>query len=139
VVDIVDAWPETFLRLIPGEGRVREGAARLLLKPMFAQAARAYREADGISSVARTFLDLPARAGSQAPVHLTYLGGEIGKEGENVRPTSNVQRPEKERKEEDGVEDFGSKEGSESSSESRPARKIDEGGASSLHERREAR
>lgn len=72
VVDIVDAWPETFLRLVPGS----EAVGRFLLKPLFSEAASAYRGADGIVVVARTFLDLPRNAGSKAPVHLTYLGGD---------------------------------------------------------------
>lgn len=76
VIDIVDAWPETFLRLMPGKGGGSRVAGRVLLAPLFSAAARAYCAADGITAVARTFLLLPKHAGSHSPTHLTYLGGE---------------------------------------------------------------
>lgn len=82
VIDIVDSWPETFLRLIPGGDTV----GRVLIRPLFAEAARAYRGADGITAVARTFLELPRNTGSKAPTHLTYLGGELASSVPEAEP-----------------------------------------------------
>lgn len=76
VLDLVDAWPETFLRLLPVQPALRPKIGRLVFARWFAEAASAYRAADAVIAVAKSFLDLPIRAGSTAPQHLTYLGGE---------------------------------------------------------------
>lgn len=67
VVDVMDAWPETFERVAP----------RLLLAP-FARTARAnYRAADAISAVSERYIDLVRSYGATAPARLFYHGIEI--------------------------------------------------------------
>ena len=63
VVDVQDAWPETFLRVAP----------RFLLRPLFAIAGRNYRAADAITAVAKRYLDLAVSYGAAAPRHLARL------------------------------------------------------------------
>ena len=67
VADVQDAWPETFERVMP----------RFLLAPFRSTARRIYRHADGISGVARIYLDLAASYGANAPMHLAPLGAEL--------------------------------------------------------------
>ena len=64
VVDVQDAWPETFYRLLPAVGR-RWGP--LLFWPARRLARRAYRDADGVTAVAARYLQLVREAGCQAP------------------------------------------------------------------------
>lgn len=74
VVDIMDAWPETFLRVIPGGTKVRSWLGQVLLHPLFRDAGRAYREADGVSAVSDTYLRLAREKGASGPVKLCYHG-----------------------------------------------------------------
>jgi len=67
VVDVQDAWPETFERIVP----------RFILAPLRATARRVYRAADAVSGVARIYLDLAASYGARAPMHLAPLGAEL--------------------------------------------------------------
>ena len=67
VVDVQDAWPETFERIAP----------RFILAPLRAAARRVYRAADAVSGVARIYLDLAASYGARAPMHLAPLGAEL--------------------------------------------------------------
>ncbi len=66
VVDIMDAWPETFYRALPAA--LRKPLGSLLLRPMHQSARRAYQGADKISAVGQSYLDL-----TQA-----YLTGSAG-------------------------------------------------------------
>jgi len=77
VVDIMDAWPETFLRVIPGGARVRGIVGQALLRPLFQAAGRAYRGADGVSAVSDTYLNLARERGATCPMKLCYHGADF--------------------------------------------------------------
>ena len=64
VIDIQDAWPETFQRVVP----------RFLLLPLTRLARRNYRAADAITAVSRRYLDLARAYGASCPMHLCYHG-----------------------------------------------------------------
>jgi len=64
VVDVMDAWPENFARVVP----------RWTLAPLRARARRIYRSAQGVSAVATRYLDLAKSYGAQCPMHLAYHG-----------------------------------------------------------------
>lgn len=62
VADVQDAWPETFARLLP----------KIFLKPLEWKAREIYQESDGISAVAKKYLDLAAeKYKSVAPMWLS--------------------------------------------------------------------
>ena len=67
VVDVMDAWPETFERVAP----------RFLLAPLARMARANYRAADAISAVSERYIDLVREYGATAPVRLFYHGIEI--------------------------------------------------------------
>ena len=64
VVDVMDAWPENFARVVP----------RWTLAPLRVRARRIYRSAQGVSAVATRYLDLAKSYGAQCPMHLAYHG-----------------------------------------------------------------
>ena len=74
VVDIMDAWPENFYRLIPGPAGLRSMLGHYLFAPLHAMARRAYRQADAVTGVGLTYLDLAVAYGCRAPRHLCYHG-----------------------------------------------------------------
>ena len=78
VVDVMDAWPETFERVLPGPPGLRRLAGAVLLAPLYRAARRACREADRISAASRAYLDLARRYGATVPLHLCYHCMEIG-------------------------------------------------------------
>ena len=67
VVDVMDAWPETFYRIAP----------RCLFAPLRATARRIYRSADAVTAVAAHYLDLAYTYGTTAPTHLCHHGIEL--------------------------------------------------------------
>ena len=67
VVDVMDAWPENFARVVP----------RWTLAPLRARARRIYRSAQGVSAVAARYLELAKSYGAQCPTHLAYHGIEL--------------------------------------------------------------
>ena len=67
VVDVMDAWPENFARVVP----------RWTLAPLRARARRIYRSAQGVSAVAARYLDLAKSYGAHCPTHLAYHGIEL--------------------------------------------------------------
>jgi glycosyltransferase involved in cell wall biosynthesis len=75
VADIMDAWPETFERIVP----------KWMLGTMRAKARRIYRDADAISAVASRYIDLAKSYGATAPVKLSYHGIEVRDEGCGMR------------------------------------------------------
>ena len=77
VVDVMDAWPETFERLAP---RGLRGLAKAALAPLRRQAQRLYAEADLVTGVCERYRELTGRA----DYHLAYHGVEIG--GDPVGP-----------------------------------------------------
>ncbi len=64
VVDVMDAWPETFERVVP----------KFFLKPLARVARTNYRSAAAISVVAARYRELAVAAGATAPVALFYHG-----------------------------------------------------------------
>ena len=88
IVDIMDAWPETFERVAP----------RWTLGWMRRLARGNYRSAAGITAVAQRYLDLAKSYGALCPMHLCYhgiartpLGGDQQKKGvsaERLPPSS---------------------------------------------------
>ncbi|MDQ8209150.1 glycosyltransferase [Coraliomargarita sp. SDUM461003] len=89
IVDIKDAWPETFYRAIPKP--LRQALGPILLKPMHRSARRAYQGADKISAVGQSYLDLAkqylkrsrvplapdATSITAKPLHLCYHGTDL--------------------------------------------------------------
>jgi len=71
IVDIQDAWPETFARVLPD----------FTLFPLKRLAGRIYRSANAISGVAHLYLKLAASYGSNAPMHFTPHGIQRIEEG----------------------------------------------------------
>lgn len=65
VVDIQDAWPETFYRLLP---RGVRWLAPFLFWPARRLARQAYRQADGVTAVAEAYLQLARVYGCRAPM-----------------------------------------------------------------------
>ena len=74
VLDVMDAWPENFARLIPGPDWLRDILWRLFCARAIRRARRAYRGADAVSAVGVTYLGLAMRYGCRAPRHLCYHG-----------------------------------------------------------------
>ncbi len=79
VVDIQDAWPESFYRVLPRI--IPTKLQKQLLKPIHHSARNAYLGADKISAVGQSYLDLAQHyttdSNQQAkPTHLCYLGAE---------------------------------------------------------------
>ena len=78
VIDVMDAWPETFERLAP---KALRPLLRLLLLPLRRQARRIYREADLVTGVCERYRELTGRS----DYYLAYHGiGDL----ETVRPTA---------------------------------------------------
>lgn len=82
VCDIQDAWPETFLRLLPSGLKWMGG---ILLASMYRTARKIYREADRVTGVCARYAELTGRK----DFHLAYLGIEG-----NDQPCRNVERVE---------------------------------------------
>ncbi len=74
VVDIMDAWPENFYRLIPGPTWVKELLGPLFFAHLHRLARRAYQLSDAVSGVGLTYLNLAAKYGCKKPRHLCYHG-----------------------------------------------------------------
>ena len=74
VIDIQDAWPETFYRLLPHGSR---WMGAYLLCPLRRAAQRAYRDADAITAVTESYLRLAREAGPQAKAEVFPLGVTI--------------------------------------------------------------
>ena len=64
IVDIMDAWPETFERVAP----------RWVLGWMRRLARGNYRSAAGVTAVAQRYLDMAKSYGATCPMHLCYHG-----------------------------------------------------------------
>ena len=83
VVDLMDVWPETFQRLLPGPRWFRQMISPLLLGGMYRRRAAVIEAADAISTATQTYADTMLRnaAGQklthQKPMHLCYLGAYL--------------------------------------------------------------
>lgn len=80
VVDVMDAWPETFEQLVP----------RLFLKPFFRQAQRIFDGATAVSGVGQSYLDLALKKRSNLATHLCYHGIELPLPPPQIIPTSTL-------------------------------------------------
>ena len=67
VVDIMDAWPETFYRLAPA----------WLFAPLRSTARHIYRSADAVTAVASRYLDMARSYGATSPMYLCHHGIEL--------------------------------------------------------------
>ena len=74
VVDVMDAWPETFARVAP----------RFLLSPLAGVAKKNYLAADAVTAVADSYLDLVRKYGCTAPAKRFYHGIRLSSD---VAPT----------------------------------------------------
>ena len=64
IVDVQDAWPETFYQVAPA----------WMFAPFRATARRIYRSADAVTAVAARYIELARSYGATAPSHLCHLG-----------------------------------------------------------------
>jgi glycosyltransferase involved in cell wall biosynthesis len=93
ILDIMDLWPETFERLLPGPTWLRRLASPLLLGRMRARRRAIVAAADGISSATHTYLDTTL-AGSrrEVPRHVCYLGADM-RGHEAIGPAAHADGP----------------------------------------------
>ena len=77
VVDIMDAWPETFYQLIPKP--LNNFLGPLLFSGLRRSSKRAYYYADKISAVGQSYLELSKRYGAKSPMHLCYHGTDLSR------------------------------------------------------------
>lgn len=77
VIDVMDAWPETFIRLAP---KALRPLARMILAPLYRTARMLYREADMVTGVCERYRQLTQRE----DYYLAYHGVELtrGKMGD---------------------------------------------------------
>ena len=68
IVDVQDAWPETFYRVLPA----------WVLSPLKALARRNYLAADAITAVSSRYLEMVREYGATCPTHLCYHGIDGG-------------------------------------------------------------
>jgi glycosyltransferase involved in cell wall biosynthesis len=87
VVDLMDMWPETFRRLLPGPEWLRRIAAPLLLGGMERRRRQILEKADGVSAATRSFAEsaLDGVAGDR-PVHVCHLGAYLQEYPDPPRP-----------------------------------------------------
>lgn len=74
VLDLQDAWPEAFYRVIPGRGSWHQTISRVLFTGYKKRAIDAIRRADAITAVARTYLDVYGADKHSLPTHVTPIG-----------------------------------------------------------------
>jgi len=78
IVDIMDLWPETFERLLPGPDWMRRLASPLLLGRMRARRAAIVAAANGISAATHSYLDTTlGHSRPDLPRHVCYLGADV--------------------------------------------------------------
>lgn len=92
ILDIMDAWPETFYRAFPAlvptacpaKHRVEGWLRERILFPLHAAATRAYRGADRISAVSQIYIDLAKSHSPKTPSHLCYHGIDLETSSESL-------------------------------------------------------
>lgn len=77
VVDVMDVWPETFARLVPGPQWLRTLIAPIFLGGMERRRNEIIRAADAISAASRNYLDSVTAAGTDKPTHVCPLGAYL--------------------------------------------------------------
>lgn len=91
VLDLQDAWPEAFYRIIPGKGKWHTTISGLLFARQKKRATKAIGRADAITAVASTYLAIYGADKGTAPTHVTPIGvriRELDKSGRFVRKAS---------------------------------------------------
>jgi glycosyltransferase involved in cell wall biosynthesis len=75
VLDLMDVWPETFDRLIPGPRFLTRLISPFILGGMLKRRQELVQNADAISSATRTYAETVLGGGTQSPpCHVCYLG-----------------------------------------------------------------
>jgi len=75
VVDLMDVWPETFERLLPGPQWLRKSLYRFLFGRMATRRRALIEAADAVSSCAYGYLDvIPEATSGDKPRHVCHLG-----------------------------------------------------------------
>jgi glycosyltransferase involved in cell wall biosynthesis len=75
VVDLMDVWPETFERLLPGPQWLRKALFPLLFGRMATRRRALLEAADAVSSCAKGYFDaIPEATRSDKPRHVCHLG-----------------------------------------------------------------
>lgn len=77
VVDVMDVWPETFARLVPGPQWLRNVIAPFFLGGMERRRNEIIHAADAISAASRKYLDSVTAAGTNKPTHVCPLGAYL--------------------------------------------------------------
>jgi len=84
IVDVMDAWPETFERLVPGPAWLRKLISPLLLGGMERRRDAVITAADAVSAASQNYIDairqkLPRPGGSEwtKPTHTCHLGAYL--------------------------------------------------------------
>jgi glycosyltransferase involved in cell wall biosynthesis len=84
IIDVMDAWPETFERLVPGPKWLRKLVAPLLLGGMERRRDALIAATDAVSAASQTYIDsirqkLPRPGGSEwtKPTHTCHLGAYL--------------------------------------------------------------
>ncbi|MFN6190941.1 MAG: glycosyltransferase family 4 protein [Planctomycetia bacterium] len=77
VVDVMDVWPETFARLVPGPQWLRKIIAPIFLGGMERRRNEIIQAADAISAASRNYLDSVTAAGTDKPTHVCPLGAYL--------------------------------------------------------------
>jgi glycosyltransferase involved in cell wall biosynthesis len=91
ILDVMDLWPETFERLLPGPEWLRHALGRVLLGRMRRRRRAVVAAADAVSAATRTYLDVtlgPARQSDSErgmPTHPLPLGEGRGEGAGNPR------------------------------------------------------
>jgi glycosyltransferase involved in cell wall biosynthesis len=77
VVDVMDVWPETFARLVPGPQWLRKIIAPIFLGGMERRRNEIIAAADAISAASRNYLDSVTAEGTDKPTHVCPLGAYL--------------------------------------------------------------
>lgn len=78
VVDLMDVWPDTFARLLPGPDWLRKALSPLFLGRLTARRRSILAAADAVSSCAESyFAQIPEASGEDRPRHVCHLGAWV--------------------------------------------------------------
>jgi len=78
VLDLMDLWPETFARLLPGPGLLRRFVAPFVLRGMQRRRRALVAAADAVSAATRTYADVVLREAPAAlPRHVCPVGAYL--------------------------------------------------------------
>lgn len=92
VLDIMDAWPKAFERLLPKPLAISKLLTLPLFAPAISAANNAYKGADIITAISSRYLDMARRAGSKAPMASFYHTCQELKPNDHIRNTNDTLR-----------------------------------------------